>query len=120
MSASQKEVSKHKSTNADWQARKVAAFARGQGNASAIYVDRASNAEIWDVEGRRYVDFGTGIAVCNTGHSHPRVVAAVKEQLDAFSHVCFQVTPNANYITLAERLNEIAPVKGRASWTPYR
>jgi len=111
VSASQKEVSKNRSTNADWQARKVAAFARGQGNAAAIYVDRASNAEIWDVEGRRYVDFGTGIAVCNTGHSHPRVVAAVKEQLDRFSHTCVMVTPYDSAVRLAEALNALAPGK---------
>ena len=109
MSASQKEVKSSRTTNAEWQARKVAAVARGQGNAAAIYVDRASNAEIWDVEGRRYVDFGTGIAVCNTGHSHPRVVAAVKEQLERFSHTCVMVTPYDSAVRLAEALNELAP-----------
>ena len=56
-------------SNAEWQARKVAAIARGQGNVAPVYIDRASNAELWDVEGKRYIDFGTGIAVCNTGHS---------------------------------------------------
>ena len=56
-------------TNADWQARKTAAIARGQGNMAAVYIERAVNAELWDVEGQRYIDFGTGIAVCSTGHS---------------------------------------------------
>lgn len=96
-------------TNADWQARKTAAIARGQGNATSVYVERASNAELWDVEGRRYIDFATGIAVCNTGHSHPAVVAAVKEQVDRFSHTCVMVTPYDSAVRLAERLNDLAP-----------
>ncbi len=97
------------SSNADWQARKTAAIARGQGNIAAVYIDRAQNAEMWDVEGRRYIDFGTGIAVCNTGHSHPEVVAAVKEQIERFSHTCVMVTPYDSAVRLAERLNELAP-----------
>ena len=60
-----------------------------QGNASPVYVERAENAEIWDVEGKRYIDFGTGIAVCNTGHSNPEVVAAVKDQVERFSHTSY-------------------------------
>ena len=60
-------------TNDEWQARKEAAVARGQGNVSPIYVHRALNAELWDVEGNRYIDFGAGIAVVNTGHGHPKV-----------------------------------------------
>tara|TARA_R110002072_G_scaffold108158_1_gene234943 strand:- start:1912 stop:3231 length:1320 start_codon:yes stop_codon:yes gene_type:complete len=96
-------------TNADWQARKEAAIARGEGNLAAIYIERAKNAEMWDVEGKRYIDFGTGIAVCNTGHSHPRVVAAVKEQIERFSHTCVMVTPYDSAVRLAERLNERAP-----------
>ncbi|WP_220778146.1 aminotransferase class III-fold pyridoxal phosphate-dependent enzyme, partial [Shewanella hafniensis] len=79
--------------NANLQARKVNAIARGQGNAYPVYVERAKNAELWDVEGNRFIDFGTGIAVCNTGHSHPKVVAAVKAQLDNFSHTCVMVNP---------------------------
>lgn len=96
-------------TSADWQDRKNAAIARGQGNALPLYVDRAENAELWDVEGRRYIDFGTGIAVCNTGHRHPRVVAAVEEQLRRFTHTCVMVTPYDSAVLLAERLNELAP-----------
>ena len=68
-------------SNAQWQARKEAAMARGQGNIASVYIDRALDTEMWDVEGRRYIDFGTGIAVCNTGHMHPRVKAAVQAQL---------------------------------------
>jgi 4-aminobutyrate aminotransferase/(S)-3-amino-2-methylpropionate transaminase len=96
-------------TNADWQARKLAAIARGQGNAAAVYVERARNAELWDVEGRRYIDFATGIAVCNTGHSHPRVVEAVKEQVGRFSHTCVMITPYDSAVRLAEELNARAP-----------
>ena len=95
--------------NAELQARKVQAIARGQGNAYPVYVERAANAELWDVEGKRYIDFGTGIAVCNTGHSHPKVVAAVKAQLDNFSHTCVMVNPYESAVALAEKLNKIAP-----------
>lgn len=109
MSAVEKEHIQAGSSNADWQARKTAAMARGQGNVAPVYVDRARNAELWDVEGRRYIDFGTGIAVCNTGHSHPRVVAAVQEQLEKFSHTCVMVTPYDTAVRLAEALNELAP-----------
>lgn len=98
-------------TNADWQERKVAAIARGQGNIAPVYVERAKNAEIWDVEGNRYIDFATGIAVCNTGHSHPKIVAAVKEQVERFSHTCVMVTPYDSAVRLAEKLNALAPGK---------
>ena len=96
-------------SNAEWQARKAAAVARGQGNVTSVYIDRASNAELWDVEGKRYIDFGSGIAVCNTGHSHPVVVAAVKEQLDRFSHTCVMITPYDSAVRLAEKLNQLVP-----------
>lgn len=69
----------------------------------------ARNAEIWDIEGRRLIDFGSGIAVLGTGHRHPRIVAAVKQQLDAFHHTCFQVTPYESYVELCERLNALVP-----------
>ncbi|WP_323798972.1 4-aminobutyrate--2-oxoglutarate transaminase [Parasphingorhabdus sp.] len=95
--------------NAAWQVRKNAAIARGEGNAAPIYVDRARGSEIWDVEGRRYVDFGAGIAVCNTGHMHPKIHAAVTAQLERFSHTCVMVTPYDSAVMLAERLNKCAP-----------
>ena len=94
--------------------RRVAAVPRGVSHATAIYAKRAKNAEIWSEDGKRYIDFGAGIAVVNTGHQHPKVVAAVEEQLKAFSHVCFQVTPYESYVSLAERLNAIAPVASPA------
>jgi len=109
MSAVEKEQVLQGLTNADWQKRKVAAMARGQGNIAPVYIDRAKNAELWDVEGNRYIDFGTGIAVCNTGHSNPRVVAAVQAQLEKFSHTCVMVTPYDTAVRLAEELNELVP-----------
>ncbi len=95
--------------NAELQQRKVKAIARGQGNMYPVYVDHAKNSEVWDVEGKRYIDFGTGIAVCNTGHSHPKVVEAVKAQLDKFSHTCVMVNPYESAVELAEKLTDIAP-----------
>ncbi len=102
-------------TNQQLQQRKQMAIARGQGNVAPIYVDHALNAEIWDVEGRRYIDFGSGIAVVNTGHSHPKIRAAVHEQLDKFSHTCVMVSPYESAVELAERLNAIAPIKNAKS-----
>src|SRR5688572_31586186 len=96
-------------TNAALMARRHAAVPRGVGQAHQIFVDRARNAELWDVEGRRYVDFAGGIAVLNTGHLHPRVQAAVASQLDRFSHTCFMVTPYEPAVELAEKLNRLAP-----------
>ncbi len=97
-------------TSAELHERRVAAVPRGVGHATQIYAKRAKNAEIWSEDGRRYIDFAAGIAVVNTGHQHPKVIAAVEEQLKSFSHVCFQVTPYETYIRLAERINAIAPV----------
>ena len=101
-------------TSVELQARRVAAVPRGVGNVTQIFAKTAKNAEIWSEDGKRYIDFGAGIAVVNTGHQHPRLVAAIQEQLKAFSHVCFQVTPYENYVSLAERLNAIAPIPGPA------
>lgn len=100
--------------NASLQSRRVAAVPRGVGNAFPVFAERADNAEVWDVEGKRYIDFAGGIAVLNTGHRHPKVVAAVREQLDQYTHTCFQVLPYEPYVELAERLNALAPFKGDA------
>ncbi len=89
--------------------RRKGAIARGVGVQTQIFADRAENAEIWDVEGRRYIDFASGIAVLNTGHRHPKVMKAVHDQLDRFTHTCHQVVPYENYVALAERLNKIVP-----------
>jgi 4-aminobutyrate aminotransferase/(S)-3-amino-2-methylpropionate transaminase len=97
------------SKNADLHKRRIAAIPRGVGNTLAVYAERAENAELWDVEGRRYVDFASGIAVVNTGHLHPHVKAAMAAQLEKITHGCFQVTPYESYIELAEKLNKLAP-----------
>ncbi|RWE24499.1 MAG: 4-aminobutyrate--2-oxoglutarate transaminase [Mesorhizobium sp.] len=91
--------------------RKNQSISRGVGMTTQIYADRAENSEIWDVEGRRYIDFSSGIAVVNTGHRHPKVIEAVKAQLDRFTHTCHQVVPYESYVRLAERLNGILPGK---------
>jgi len=96
-------------SNADLWARREAAVARGVGTMHARFTSHAKNAVLWDVEGNRYIDFATGIAVNNTGHSDPRIVEAVKDQLDKFSHSCYQVNPYESYIALAEKLNAAAP-----------
>ena len=103
-----------KSDNASLAARRDRAVPRGVASSTAVYADRADNAELWDVEGRRYIDFAGGIAVLNTGHRHPRVIAAVEAQLARFSHTAFQVSPYESYIELAEKLNARAPFSGDA------
>ncbi|NRA22599.1 MAG: 4-aminobutyrate--2-oxoglutarate transaminase [Oceanospirillaceae bacterium] len=95
--------------NKELQQRKVKVIARGQGNLYPVYVERAQGAEVWDVEGKRYLDFGAGIAVCNTGHSHPKVVAAATAQLEKFSHTCVMINPYEVAVELAEKLVELAP-----------
>ncbi len=110
MSESQLKIAEAtKLSNEEWQARKNDAVARGQGNLASVFVERALGSEIWDVEGKRYNDFGTGIAVCSAGHSHPKIIAAVAEQLQNFSHTCVMVTPYDSSVRLAEKLNELAP-----------
>src|ERR1700734_2684654 len=88
--------------------RKAAAVPAGVGS-RGIYVARAENSELWDVDGRRYIDFAAGIAVLNTGHRHPRVMEAVASQAQAFAHTCFHVAPYESYVRLAERMNALAP-----------
>jgi 4-aminobutyrate aminotransferase/(S)-3-amino-2-methylpropionate transaminase len=101
-------------TNSDLLARRNKAVPRGVAHATPVYADRAENAELWDVEGKRYIDFAGGIAVLNTGHRHPKVMAAVQAQLERFTHTAFQVLAYEPYIALAERLNKLAPFKGPA------
>jgi 4-aminobutyrate aminotransferase/(S)-3-amino-2-methylpropionate transaminase len=102
------------STNSELMARREAAVPRGVGNAHPVFSAHAENSELWDVEGKRYIDFAGGIAVLNTGHRHPKVMAAVAAQLEHFTHTCFQVSPYESYIALAERLNAMAPIEGPA------
>ncbi|MCW2395770.1 MULTISPECIES: 4-aminobutyrate--2-oxoglutarate transaminase [unclassified Sphingobium] len=107
-------MSQGKLLNSDLMQRRVKAVPRGVASATSIFAERASNSEIWDVEGRRYVDFAGGIAVLNVGHLHPRVVEAVQTQLGRFSHTAFQVMGYDVYVELAERLNALAPFDGEA------
>ncbi len=95
--------------NSEVAARRADAISRGVGVTTQVYAQKAENAEIWDIEGRRFIDFAAGIAVVNTGHRHPRVIEAVKAQLDSFTHTCHQVIPYENYVELAERLNDAVP-----------
>ncbi|MGH8223906.1 MAG: 4-aminobutyrate--2-oxoglutarate transaminase [Woeseiaceae bacterium] len=97
------------STNKELLERRNRAVARGVGTQHAIFAAKAAGAELWDVEGNRYIDLAAGIAVNNVGHNHPKVLKAVREQLEKFSHPCFQVTPYEVYVRLAERLNALAP-----------
>jgi 4-aminobutyrate aminotransferase/(S)-3-amino-2-methylpropionate transaminase len=100
--------------NIDLLARRNAAIPRALGHATSVYAHHAKNSEVWDVEGRRYIDFAGGIAVLNTGHCHPRVIAAATEQMSRFTHTCVQVLAYEPYVELAERLNALAPFKGPA------
>jgi len=91
--------------------RRQAAVPRGVWHGTQIFAARAEGAVIEDVDGNRYLDFAGGIGVLNVGHRAPRVVAAIREQLDAFIHTCFSVAPYEKYIAVAEKLNELAPGK---------
>lgn len=95
--------------NSDLRARHVAAIPRGLASAFPVYARHAENSEIWDADGKRYIDFAGGIAVLNTGHRHPKVMAAVRDQLDHFTHTAFQILPYEPYVALCERLNGLAP-----------
>ena len=95
--------------NADLTRRKEAATPRGVGVMCNFYADHADNAELWDIEGRRYIDFASGIAVLNTGHRHPRLVDAIEAQLRRFTHTAYQIVPYASYIELAEQINRLVP-----------
>ncbi|MDN7352089.1 4-aminobutyrate--2-oxoglutarate transaminase [Acetobacter senegalensis] len=101
-------------TNKDLLTRRANAVPRGVATATPVFADRAENAELWDVEGRRYIDFAGGIAVLNVGHRHPKVLAAAKAQLERFTHTAFQVSAYESYIELAEKLNALAPFSGPA------
>ncbi len=96
-------------TNESLQQRRVDAIPRGVGQIHAIFADRAENSTVWDVEGREFLDFAGGIAVLNTGHLHPKIVAAVQEQLTKVSHTCFHVFGYKPYVELCEKLNKLVP-----------
>ncbi|WP_321462694.1 4-aminobutyrate--2-oxoglutarate transaminase [uncultured Vibrio sp.] len=96
-------------TNQQLHERRNQVFSNGMGALYPLYVAKAENALIWDVEGNRYIDFAAGIAVNNTGHANKRITEAVKAQLDNFSHTCALVTPYESFVELAEKLTQIAP-----------
>jgi 5-aminovalerate/4-aminobutyrate aminotransferase len=96
-------------SNESLMQRRHDAVARGVGQIHPVFVERAENATVWDVEGRQYIDFAGGIAVLNTGHRHPRVLDAVKRQMDHFTHTCFQVLAYEPYVALCEKLNALVP-----------
>lgn len=98
--------------NQDLNTRRSLATPRGVGVMCDFYAVRAENATLWDAEGKEYIDFAGGIAVLNTGHLHPKVKAAVAAQLDNFTHTAYQIVPYEGYISLAERINRLAPIDG--------
>ncbi|CAB3846781.1 MULTISPECIES: 4-aminobutyrate--2-oxoglutarate transaminase [Achromobacter] len=98
--------------NQDLNTRRSLATPRGVGVMCDFYAVRAENATLWDAEGKEYIDFAGGIAVLNTGHLHPKVKAAVTAQLDNFTHTAYQIVPYEGYISLAERINRVAPIDG--------
>jgi 4-aminobutyrate aminotransferase/(S)-3-amino-2-methylpropionate transaminase len=104
-------IDKPASQTESLQAMRNANVPRGVSALTPIFAERASGASLWDVEGRRFIDFAGGIGVMNTGHNHPKVVAAVQAQLERFSHTCFQVVAYDHYVQLAAKLNQIVPVK---------
>ena len=104
-------TSNQAASNQDLHKRRLAATPRGIGVMANFFIDKALNSEVWDVEGNRYIDFGGGIAVLNTGHRHPKIIAAIQDQLERFTHTCYQVLPYESYVTLAERINKLTPGK---------
>ncbi len=96
-------------SNADLHHRRLAATPRGISVMANFFIDTALNSEVWDIEGWRFIDFGGGIAVLNTGHRHPKIIAAIQAQLEKFTHTCYQVLPYESYVTLAERINQLTP-----------
>ncbi|VDZ57245.1 4-aminobutyrate aminotransferase PuuE [Serratia odorifera] len=97
--------------NAELNQRRLDATPRGIGVMCGYYADRAENATLWDVEGNKIIDFAAGIAVLNTGHRHPKVVAAIEHQLKSFTHTAYQIVPYESYVALAERINQRAPIR---------
>jgi len=101
-------------SNAELNELKLKYVAAGAASPATAFADRAENAEIWDADGNRFIDFAGGIGVLNVGHRHPKVVAAVKAQLDKVMHTCQTVMPYEGYVKVAEKLSQIVPVRGHA------
>ncbi|RON48707.1 4-aminobutyrate--2-oxoglutarate transaminase [Pseudomonas frederiksbergensis] len=96
-------------TNASLMKRREAAVPRGVGQIHPIFAESAKNATVTDVEGREFIDFAGGIAVLNTGHLHPKIIAAVTAQLNKLTHTCFQVLAYEPYVELCEKINDKVP-----------
>src|SRR5215475_11463260 len=90
-------------------ARREQAVPRGLSHGTPIYVAKAEDAWLEDVDGNRYIDFAGGIGCLNVGHRREPVVNAIRQQLDHYLHTCIQVTPYEGYIDLAERMNRLTP-----------
>ncbi|MDC9078374.1 aminotransferase class III-fold pyridoxal phosphate-dependent enzyme [Escherichia coli] len=101
-------------SNNEFHQRRLSATPRGVGVMCNFFAQSAENATLKDVEGNEYIDFAAGIAVLNTGHRHPDLVAAVEQQLQQFTHTAYQIVPYESYVTLAEKINALAPVSGQA------
>ena len=101
-------------SNAALNDRRAASVPKGIASAFDVFIDRAENAEVWDIEGKRYIDFAGGIGTLNVGHRHPKVVEMVNAQLERVMHTAFQVAAYPAYIEVAERLNQLAPIDGPA------
>ncbi len=100
-------------SNNEFHQRRLSATPRGGGVMCNFFAQSAENATLKDVEGNEYIDFAAGIAVLNTGHRHPDLVAAVEQQLQQFTHTAYQIVPYESYVTLAEKINALAPVSGQ-------
>ncbi|WP_425408669.1 4-aminobutyrate--2-oxoglutarate transaminase [Hyphococcus sp.] len=96
-------------SNESLKARRDEACPVGLPSKSGIYAARAKGAELWDVEGKRYIDFIGGIGVLNVGHAHPKVVEAIKKQTENFIHTAFGIAQYESYIEVAEKLNRLTP-----------
>lgn len=99
-------------SNKNLQQRRLDATPRGVGVMCNFFAQSAENSTITDVEGNHYIDFAAGIAVLNTGHRHPHLVQSVEKQLQAFTHTAYQIVPYESYVSLAEKINAIAPIAG--------
>ncbi len=99
-------------SNKEWVERRAKAVSRGVGMGAPVMAERAENSEIWDIEGNRYIDFGGGIAVVNTGHRHPLVLKRVYEQLEKLTHTCAMVMPYTPFIEVCEKLIAVTPISG--------
>ncbi|SKD04333.1 4-aminobutyrate--2-oxoglutarate transaminase [Paraburkholderia hospita] len=103
------------STTTTLQQRREAAIPRGAATKHPIFISRAAGAEVWDVDGKHYIEFASGIAVNSTGHLHPKVVAAMRDQLERYAHVAFPVAAYEPYIAVCEKLNAAAPISNARS-----